>query len=172
MLGGVAGIEVWSQFEHDPRVASNAAMRASDRDRDVIATVLGNAFAEGRLTDAEYDERSTAALASRTLGDLVPLVADLPTAAPAPRASIPDQAAQSYVNERRQALWGFLSASLVCWVIWLVTGSGFPWPIFVMLGTGLNAGRVMWQKDEIIDAETRRLEKKERKELRQREDEG
>ena len=162
---------MWSQFEHDPRVASNAAIRASDRDRDLIATVLGNAFAEGRLTSAEYDERTTAALASRTLGELVPLVADLPTGAPTPRSSIHDRAARAYVNERRQAVWGFLSASLVCWVIWLVTGSEFPWPVFVMLGTGLNAGRVVWQKDEIIDAETRRLEKKERKELRKREDE-
>jgi hypothetical protein len=172
MLGGVSGIEVWSQFEHDPRVPGNAGMRASDRDRDVIATVLSNAFAEGRLTDAEYDERSSAALASRTLGELVPLVADLPTAAPAPRSTIPERAARAYVAERRQAMWGFLSASLICWVIWFVTGSDFPWPVFVMLGTGLNAGRVMFQKDDIIEAETRRLEKKERKELRQREDEA
>lgn len=44
----------------------------------------------------------------------------------------------------------------------------FPWPLFVMLGTGLNAGRVGWQKDEIIEAETRRLEKKERKALEKR----
>ncbi len=171
MLGGVAGIEVWSQFEQDPRVPANAPIRASDRDRDVIATVLGNAFAEGRLTSAEYDERATAALASRTLGELVPLVADLPTGAPAPRSSIPEQAARAYAHERRQAVWGFLSASIVCWVIWLFTGQEFPWPVFVMLGTGLNAGRVVWQKDEIIDGEIRRLEKRERRELRKREDE-
>jgi hypothetical protein len=39
-----------------------------------------------------------------------------------------------------------------------------------MLGTGLNAGRVTWQKDEIIAEETRRLERKERKELRKRDE--
>ena len=82
----VPGIEMWSQFEHDPRSAANASMRASDRDRAVIETVLADAFAEGRLTRAEYDERTDAALASRTLGDLVPLVADLPVAR-APRSS-------------------------------------------------------------------------------------
>ena len=59
-------------------------MRASDRDRAVIETVLADAFAEGRLTRAEYDERAEAALASRTLGDLVPLVEDLPVVGPAP----------------------------------------------------------------------------------------
>lgn len=163
---------MWSQFDHDPRVPAHTTMRASDRDRAVIETVLADAFAEGRLTRAEYDERSDAVLASRTLGELVPLVADLPTGAATPRSSIPDEAQRAYVSERRQAVWGFLSASLICWVIWFVTGSDFPWPVFVMLGTGLNAGRVAWQKDEIIDAETRRLEKRERKELRRREEEG
>jgi hypothetical protein len=57
-------------------------------------------------------------------------------------------------------------------VIWLATSFGgdgfnaqFPWPLFVMLGTGLNAGRVMWQEDEILEEQTRRLEKRERKAL-------
>ena len=162
---------MWSQFDHDPRNPANTTMRASDRDRAVIETVLADAFAEGRITRGEYDERTDAALASRTLGELVPLVADLPTGGPAPRSTIPDQAIRAYVAERRQALWGFLSASLICWVIWFVTGSDFPWPVFVMLGTGLNAGRVVWQKDEIIESETRRLEKKQAKELRRRDDE-
>nr|WP_253943664.1 DUF1707 domain-containing protein [Nocardioides sp. zg-1308] len=152
-------------------------MRASDRDRAVIETVLADAFAEGRLTRAEYDERSDAAIASRTLGDLMPLVADLPVTR-APRSSLPEAAERAYVQARRQAVWGFLSASLICWAIWVATSFGgdgftaqFPWPLFVMLGTGLNAGRVVWQKDEIVEEETRRLEKRERKELRRR-DEG
>lgn len=176
--GVVPGIEVWTQFDHDPRVPANAAMRASDRDRAVIETVLADAFAEGRITRPEYDERTDAAMASRTLGDLMPLVVDLPVVR-APRSNIPDEAQREYVRARRQAVWGFLSASLITWVIWVATGFGgdgfnaqFPWPLFVMLGTGLNAGRVIWQKDEIIEEETRRLEKRERKELRKREDEG
>ena len=176
--GVVPGIEVWNQFDHDPRIPANAAMRASDRDRAVIETVLADAFAEGRITRAEYDERTDAVIASRTLGELMPLVVDLPVAR-APRSNIPEEARRAYVQARRQAVWGFLSASLICWVIWVATGFGgdgfdasFPWPLFVMLGTGLNAGRVAWQKDEIIEDETRRLEKKERKELRKREDES
>lgn len=166
-------MEVWSQFDHDPRSAANAAMRASDRDRAVIETVLADAFAEGRLTHTEYDERSDAAMSSRTLGELMPLVSDLPIAR-APRSSIPEQAARAFVQARRQAVWGFLSVSLICWTIWFATGFGdgwraqFPWPLFVMLGTGLNAARVMWRRDEIIEDETRRLERKERKALDRR----
>ena len=172
--GRVPGIEVWSQFDHDPRIAANAAMRASDRDRAVIESVLADAFAEGRLTHPEYDERSDAAMGSRTLGELMPLISDLPVAR-APRTTIAEEAARAYVRARRQAVWGFLSASLICWTIWVASGFGgdgwngnFPWPLFVMLGTGMNAARVMWQKDEIIEEENRRLEKKERKALEKR----
>ena len=152
-------------------------MRASDKDRAVIEKVLADAFAEGRITHTEYDERSDAALGSRTLGDLMPLVSDLPLAPTGRGSSLAQDAERAYVQARRQAVWGFLSASLICWAIWIATSFGgdgfhaqFPWPLFVMLGTGLNAGRVAWQKDEIVAEETRRLEKKERKELRRREE--
>jgi len=163
----VPAIEVWNQFDHDPRIAANAATRASDRDRGVIESVLADAFAEGRLTHTEYDERSDAAFASRTLGDLMPLVSDLPISR-APRSSVAEEAARSYVETRRQAIGGFFSVSLICWTIWLLTGHDFPWPVFVLLGTGLNAARITWQKDAIIEEETRRLEKKERKALEKR----
>ncbi len=169
---------MWTQFDHDPRIPAHAAMRASDLDRAVIETVLADAFAEGRITRSEYDERSDAAMASRTLGALLPLVADLPVAS-APRSTIPDDAARAYVQARRQAAWTFLSASLICWVIWVATSFGgdgfnaqFPWPLFVMLGTGLNAGRTVWQKEEIIASETRRLEKRERTRIKKRDDLG
>lgn len=43
---------------------------------------LSAAYAEGRLTPEEFEERTTAALAARTEADLMVLVADLPEAAP------------------------------------------------------------------------------------------
>jgi hypothetical protein len=43
-----------------------------------------DAFAEGRLDDAEFDERTRAALTARTHADLDALLADLPAAPPAP----------------------------------------------------------------------------------------
>ena len=108
----------------------------------------------------------------------MPLVHDPPVAGRGV-STIPEDAARAFVQARRQAVWGFLSASLICWVLWVATSFGgdgfdaqFPWPLVVMLGTGLHAGRVAWQKDEIIADETRRLEKKERRELRGREELG
>lgn len=55
-------------------------MRASDADRDRYATVLREALASGRLTAEEHDERITAVLHAKTIGELVPLVRDLPEA--------------------------------------------------------------------------------------------
>ena len=58
----------------------------------------------------------------------------------------------------------------ICWAIWLVVGfSGhgtmFPWPLFVMLGTGIRAARIHSDREDIIAEEARRLEKKERKSI-------
>jgi hypothetical protein len=56
------------------------SMRASDQERDETVQRLQLAFAEGRLTDGEFDERMRGALAARTHGELAELLVDLPTA--------------------------------------------------------------------------------------------
>ena len=167
---------MWSQFDHDPRNPANGSLRASDRDRAVIETVLADAFAEGRLTRDEYDERTDAAFSSRTLGDLVPLVQDLPVAQ-APRTgtrSFEEQAVRKWEADRREALLGLVGLSVLLWTIWAVTMWGeFPWPLFPMGFAVMNLVRIVARKDDIIDEHVRHLEKKERKELRKRrEDEG
>ena len=53
-------------------------MRASDADRDRVAEVLREAYAEGRLDAAEHTERIESAYNAKTLGELAPLLADLP----------------------------------------------------------------------------------------------
>jgi phytoene dehydrogenase-like protein len=57
---------------------SGPTMRASDQDRDVVITRLRDAFAEGRLDDGEFDERTRAALVARTYEELDSLLTDLP----------------------------------------------------------------------------------------------
>jgi hypothetical protein len=51
--------------------------RASDRDRDQVTEVLNTAYAEGRLTLEEHQERTQAALEARTFDDLTELTTDL-----------------------------------------------------------------------------------------------
>ncbi len=55
--------------------------RASDADRDRTAGQLSAAFAEGRLTADEHDQRLSAAYAARTWQQLRQLAADLPAPA-------------------------------------------------------------------------------------------
>ena len=57
-------------------------IRASDRERDSATHRLQEAFAEGRLDDAEFDDRMRAALTARTRGQLDQLLTDLPSSAP------------------------------------------------------------------------------------------
>jgi len=53
-------------------------IRASDQERESVADVLRDAYAEGRLTLDEFEERTSAAYAARTWADLRELTADLP----------------------------------------------------------------------------------------------
>ncbi|MEV3989360.1 DUF1707 domain-containing protein [Streptomyces sp. NPDC049837] len=62
--------------------AEPPAIRASDADRDRIADILRDALAEGRIDAEEHGERVEAAYRAKTLGELEPLVRDLPAARP------------------------------------------------------------------------------------------
>ena len=61
----------------DP-VAQALRMRASDADRERVASVLRDAYAEGRLTAVEHQERLDEAYRATTYGELVPVMRDLP----------------------------------------------------------------------------------------------
>jgi hypothetical protein len=170
----------WTEFTSDPREPGSATLRASDRDREVVLGVLGDAYADGRLTRDEHDERLEATTATRTLGELPALIADLVPLAPPARSgdlarATPDElqrrAVQRWEAQRRQALTGFLVPTVICWVVWIAVAlqrdahGVFPWPLFVMLGTGMNVARVMLHREDIVTEEHRRLEKKQRKAL-------
>jgi hypothetical protein len=66
------------------------AMRVSDVERDEVLVRLHTAFAEGRLSDTELDERTASVLASRTRKELDDVILDLPPAtAPGAAAATP-----------------------------------------------------------------------------------
>lgn len=170
--------DVWRSFAHDPRDPAVASLRASDADREVIHGILAEAFADGRLDRAEYDERSTAALGARTLGELPPVVADLVPNLPARTASghvplvaataadLQRRADEKWRGDRREALLGFVGSALVTWTIWAaVMFGGFPWPLFVNFFALMNLLRVATSRSEIVRSEVRRLEKKQAREL-------
>ncbi|MGW7520836.1 DUF1707 SHOCT-like domain-containing protein [Streptomyces sp. NPDC054796] len=86
-----------------PVEPAEVSVRASDADRDRVADILREALAEGRLDAEEHGERIDAVYSAKTVGELEPLVRDLPagraepyraarpSSAPAPAAfSVPD----------------------------------------------------------------------------------
>ncbi|MEE1787138.1 DUF1707 and DUF4190 domain-containing protein [Streptomyces sp. SP17BM10] len=64
-----------------------SAMRAAHADRDRTIDVLKAAYAEGRLSLEEYEQRHEAASHAQTYGQLSVLVADLPSGPVAPPAA-------------------------------------------------------------------------------------
>lgn len=66
-------------------MAMDDRIRASDADRERIASRLREHYAEGRLTSEELEERVAAALSARTYGDLRHVMADLPEPGMAPQ---------------------------------------------------------------------------------------
>lgn len=53
-------------------------IRASDTDRDQVAERLREALAEGRLSPVEHEERLDTLYKAKTIGELGPIVSDLP----------------------------------------------------------------------------------------------
>jgi uncharacterized membrane protein len=167
----------WDRFEHDPRPASAAGLRASDRDRDVALEVLAEAFADGRLTREEYDDRAGAVASARTLGELPPQLEDLiPHAgaitrrdggsAPTPTDTIHQQAVARWAKDRREAVTGLITVSLVCWTIWaVVMPGGFLWPLFPMLAQAVVVVRTLLQKQDIVERHERKLVQRQATEL-------
>lgn len=60
-----------------PSMATHRHLRASDADRGMVNEVLTTAYAEGRITREELDERTSQVLAAKTFEDLAPITADL-----------------------------------------------------------------------------------------------
>jgi Domain of unknown function (DUF1707)/2TM domain len=114
-------------------------LRASDADRERTAERLRTAAGEGRLSADELEERLERALSARTESELEPLTADLP----APRAPAPRRPRRRWDTEHLRA---YVGVSVMLVAIWALTGAGYFWPIWPILGWGVglltDAGRL------------------------------
>src|SRR5215469_5583658 len=120
-------------------------IRASDRDRERVATQLREHHAQGRLDPQEFSDRLDRVYEAKTIAELDELTADLPSVDlyPLPSASLPRYSvstglpASSVLSqvgtglERLPSLawpiaWGsWLAVSLVCVILLVVSGN--PW---------------------------------------------
>jgi Domain of unknown function (DUF1707)/2TM domain len=115
----------------DPRV------RIGDAERDLVIDQLADHHAAGRLTLPEFEDRMAAASTARTGADLAVLTADLPAppSPPTPRSPARPAARRLQLDP---AVRTYLAVMVLLWLIWLVTGAGYPWPVWPMLGWGIG----------------------------------
>jgi hypothetical protein len=124
-------------------MGTNRWIRVSDQDRHCVVELLSEAYAVGRLSREEFDERFAAAYSARTYGELRDLTADLPL--PAARTGLPSDIVASHRTpqsaSRRlisQLIWTFfvivMAARLAGLVppiaVWI---AAFPIPLAVLL---------------------------------------
>lgn len=110
-------------------------MRVSDAERQAVADRLAAHYADGRLDQAEFDERSTRAMSAKTRADLEGLLDDLPEpgmrgSGPAGASGIPAFRGNGSMSRRRRghpllalAVVAIVVISVAHVVIWLTA----PW---------------------------------------------
>lgn len=142
--------------------SDSSMIRASDQDRDRTASLLREHHAVGRLDAEEFNDRLDKVFRAKTIGDLEELTADLPAVDPyplptsslpqhhPPSGNLPASSVLGAMSRGRgrfspawQAAWGsWLGTALLLSVIWLLTGAGYPWPLWVIGPWGaVMAGR-------------------------------
>lgn len=124
---------------------SEDSLRASDADREATVAQLQQAFAEGRLDLAEMDERTAAAYAAKTMGDLAALTRDLPETGSAPVARpAPANPAPAPQPEKKRdpdlwqwAQYGLPPVIVISFVVWVAIGVTshwtHPWWIWIIV---------------------------------------
>ena len=110
-----------------PIVTTTAAHRVSDAERERVLDQLRAHAGDGRLSLDEFGDRVSEALAARTGAELTAALRELPRVVTEREMSA----------ERRAVVRPFVLVMALLVGIWAVTGFGFPWPVFPLLGWGL-----------------------------------
>jgi Domain of unknown function (DUF1707) len=121
------------------------SLRASDAERERVASLLQKHFADGRIAFDELQERLGQAYGARTHGDLDKVLEDLPQETePLPQQSPPPQPAprNRRVRTRYEYLASYIVFSLFLIAIWSASGRhGSFWPIWPIIVFGAFAMR-------------------------------
>lgn len=114
---------IWERADISERVD----LRASDKDRERTVAVLRKGFAAGRISLAEFEERTERVYRSLTLPELEQLVRDIPQ----PRPRFPHVRVNPQVG-------AYILVMVLLIAIWAASGAGYFWPMWPMLGWGIG----------------------------------
>lgn len=115
------------------RAVPNQNLRVSDAERAKVGDELSRHYADGRLDEAEFNERLGKAMSAKTRGDLAGLLSDLPQGDPSP----PPAGAG---NRRRSRVGLFLLAFVVA-AAWLAS-----WHVHVGFLLLVVVGLLAWRR--------------------------
>lgn len=130
---------------HPPRQKATAdpPVRVGDRERERTAICLGQAFAQGYLSMAEYETRVGRAFEARTVGALNDLITDLPVQRISRRD--PRRRTARFGVARRGVqihLMAYLAVVVLSTGTWLAiavtAGAWYFWPAWPILGGGIG----------------------------------
>ncbi len=97
-------------------------LRAADHDREKVVGILKEHYVQGRLDQAELDERTNAALTAKRLGDLHALTRDLPSE-PAVDKAVPPSAPAAVRRPWSLLTWlGIVATVVLVGVVVLTVG--------------------------------------------------
>jgi hypothetical protein len=112
---------------------SDQHLRVSDAERNSVAELLGQHYADGRLDQGEFDDRISRTMAAKTRGDLSGLFDDLPEGGPSGAGPAgpggPADPALSYRGPRRRS--GIGRALLLLLLVFIA--ANFAWHAFTSL---------------------------------------
>ena len=103
-------------------------VRPSDAEREDVVAQLRHHAGDGRLDTPELEARVEQAYTATRRRDLVALTADLPRA---PRRRRDERA------ELAEHVRSYLSVMALLVVIWALTGMGYFWPVWPIVGWGV-----------------------------------
>jgi hypothetical protein len=129
---------------------SDEHIRVSDVERNAVAERLSAHYADGRLDQAEFDERVSRTMAAKTRGDLAGLFDDLPDPEQPPAAFGPGGPSGPAIPYRRRRRGGIIRPLFLLVMVIVVASIGWhavtafsiPWfPIAVVLAIALLVTR-------------------------------
>ena len=132
-------------------MAGEPDIRASDAERERVATLLRDHAGQGRLDVDELGERLQQAYAARTRGDLELLTADLPPLEPARPMPPAERRRQWGLRER---VGSYVGVMVLLVVIWALTGANHFWPMWPAIGWGIA---LLTGKDQLGPGRHRRI---------------
>ena len=113
-------------------ITSKPDQRVSDTERQAVVEQLRLNTADGRLDVDEFGDRVEQALSARTGAELGLVLKDLP------HLQSPEAAAQHRRRSVKAILMPYLGLNALLILIWSLSGRGYFWPIWCIVGLGFG----------------------------------